>query len=47
MTEADATDAPHTGIDYTAAKAALSSSSTKARISQLRIIDDRLKSKSK
>lgn len=38
--------ASQTGIDYTATKAALSSSSIKVRISQLKSIDEKLKSKS-
>ncbi|EMR65229.1 putative translational activator gcn1 protein [Eutypa lata UCREL1] len=37
--------ASQTGIDYTATKAALSSSSIKVRISQLKSIDEKLKSK--
>lgn len=39
-------DASQTGLDLSATKAALSSSSTKVRISQLRVINDKLNSKS-
>lgn len=38
--------ASQSGLDYTAIKAALSSSSTKVRIARLRSIDGELKSKS-
>ncbi|KAI1500346.1 armadillo-type protein [Biscogniauxia marginata] len=49
MTEAAAAAAngvSQTGLDYTSARAALFSSSTKTRIAQLRVIDERLKHKS-
>ncbi|KAI0842344.1 translational activator GCN1 [Hypoxylon sp. FL0890] len=45
MTEAAANGASKTGIDFPSAKVALFSSSTKTRIAQLRLIDEKLRDK--